>query len=45
MPYLENRPSRFWVKKEADLEDWMPMVLINPKIQLVKNVMLIWKVA
>ncbi|MBX7157170.1 MAG: peptide deformylase [Verrucomicrobiae bacterium] len=38
VPYLENRPSRLWVKeKEVALEDWMPMVLVNPKIQIVKK--------
>jgi peptide deformylase len=38
VPYLENRPSRLWVKEEeVALEDWMPMVLINPKIQLIKK--------
>jgi len=38
VPFLEDRPSRLWIKdKEVALEDYMPMVLLNPELQLVKQ--------
>lgn len=38
VPYLEDRPSCLWIKeKEVALKDYMPMVLINPKINPSKQ--------
>lgn len=38
VPYLEDRPSYLWVKeKGVALKDYMPMVLINPKLNLSKQ--------
>ena len=38
VPFLENRPSRLWIKgAEVALEDYMPMVLLNPELQLAKQ--------
>ncbi|MEM9399272.1 MAG: peptide deformylase [Verrucomicrobiota bacterium] len=35
---VEDRPSRMWIdQKEVDLKEFMPMVLINPKIDLTKK--------
>jgi peptide deformylase len=35
---VEDRPSAMWIDgKEVKLEDWMPMVLLNPKLELGKD--------
>lgn len=35
---VAERPSRMWIdQKEVDLEKYMPMVLINPKIEITKK--------
>jgi peptide deformylase len=38
IPAEIERPSRMWIKeKEVNLSDYMPIVLINPKISLTKK--------
>ena len=38
VPFLEDRPSRLWMgDKEVALVDYMPMVLLNPQLNLSKQ--------
>ena len=37
-PVQENNPSAMrWTAKPVDIKDWMPMVLINPRLELAAN--------
>lgn len=34
----EDRPSKMWIdQKEVDMEEFMPIVLINPELKLIKS--------
>jgi peptide deformylase len=33
----ENRPSRMWIEVEVDIKEHMPLVLVNPELELSKE--------